>query len=798
MATKTGDSAGGKSKVSNPNEELFHALLHSETEDQVTAVLQNRGLLQNEAYWLPLGEMENNWSAAGNQQSAAAAALVEKTINGIDAVLLYECLKRGIDPASPAAPQTMADAAKQFFSIPNGRLENILPQDRTTLAKRVQVVAVGSKEDPNYLVIDQGEGQAPIDFPETFLSIAKSNKLHIHFVQGKYNAGGTGALRFCGRQNYQLIVSRRAPGLKARQHHPTNGDWGFTIVRRLRPSDNASRKSSMYVYYAPGGAVPSFPAKSISVLPSGGSAGKPADPYAAPLEYGSCVKLYAYHWNANGLATLEPRYALNKYLHNMVLPIRVTETRQGYRANSYSTTVSGGSIDENRDLDLGPASGSIALPRGLGTVPVELKVFKDKKADGSTVDPRRLPKGVIFTVNGQVHGSLASNFISRKLNYTFLEDYLLLVVDATQMPADFREDFFMTSRDRLVEEVEDREFVETEIKEFLKNHEGLRQLNNARKEAAITKTVESDQPLDLLQELINDDPTLASLFGVGDKLKIPYGKTKETAQYTGKRFPTFFRLKKENLVKDCPINRTCRIEFDTDAADDYFSRGDEPGSFTVIPPSFNQGYRLYHGTCSAKFCPPINCEVGDLIDVQVQVTDPSRETNPFTCEFKLHITPKDLTPENSHERERKPKEPEGGGVSLPKIYEIMKPQWPDNKFDEHSGLRFTGGQNGDPLEAFVNMENVFLTNELARAKDHAERVLIRHYYKNGLALVALGMLQEAKRRKPKAENGEGPAKTEADQLGEDLDTIFRLSGGVAAVIIPVVRNLAAAAAKITT
>jgi len=228
---------------------------------------------------------------------------------------------------------------------------------------------------------------------------------------------------------------------------------------------------------------------------------KPPAAYAKSIEYGSCIKLYAYRWNAIGTATLDPRYQLNKYLHNLVLPLRITETRP-YRANYYSTTVSGGSLDENTDLDLGPASGSIALPRGLGTIPVELKVFKDKKEDGSTVSSRHLPCGVLFTVNGQVHGTLPSNFVSRKLNYQFLEDYLLLVVDATQMPADFREDFFMTSRDRLAE-MEDREFVESEIKDFLKNHEGLRLLNNKRKEEAITKKVDADEPLELLQELIN-------------------------------------------------------------------------------------------------------------------------------------------------------------------------------------------------------------------------------------------------------------------------------------------------------
>jgi hypothetical protein len=428
-------------------------------------------------------------------------------------------------------------------------------------------------------------------------------------------------------------------------------------------------------------------------------------------------------------------------------------------------------------------------------VPVELKVFKDKKDDGNYVDKRHLPKGILFTVNGQVHGRLSSTFLSRKLNYPFLEDYLLLVVDATEMPTDFREDFFMTSRDRLAE-IEDRDFIEIEIRDFLKSHDGLRLLNNKRKEEAITKSVEEDEPLDLLQELINADPTLASLFGAGERLKVPYGKQRADAEFKGQRFPTYFRLKKENLVKDCPINRTCRIEFETDAVDDYFSRGDDPGEFQVFPPSFNQGYRLYHGVCSAKFCPPINCEVGDQIDVVVKITDVNRETNPFVCTFKMRITPKDLKPDNGEKPP--PPKPPAGGVSLPKVNEVMRPQWPQNSFTEHSGLKFTGGVNGEPLEAFVNMENIYFTNELARAKDDAERLLLRHYYKNGLVLVSLGMLQEAKRQKPMRHNDDDPTKTDEEQFQDDLALIFRFSGGVASVIIPVVRNLAAAALKIST
>jgi hypothetical protein len=95
------------------------------------------------------------------------------------------------------------------------------------------------------------------------------------------------------------------------------------------------------------------------------------------------------------------------------------------------------------------------------------------------------------------------------------------------------------------------------------------------------------------------------------------------------------------------------------------------------------------------------------------------------------------------------------------------------------------------------MENVFLTNELARAKDGADQVLLKHYYKFGLMLVALGLLQEAKRPTPVDEDGNEPAKKDSDQFEDDRSTIFRLSGGIAAVIIPVVRNLAATAAKLT-
>jgi hypothetical protein len=55
---------------------LFDRLLKAETEAEVTQVLQSESLL-DDAYWKPLGDIQNNWSIAGNQQAEAAQAVAE-------------------------------------------------------------------------------------------------------------------------------------------------------------------------------------------------------------------------------------------------------------------------------------------------------------------------------------------------------------------------------------------------------------------------------------------------------------------------------------------------------------------------------------------------------------------------------------------------------------------------------------------------------------------------------------------------------------------------------------------------
>ena len=141
--------------------------------------------------------------------------MTEKIINSVDAVLMKECLTRGIDPKSEFAPKSIAEAQKKFFDIREGKLSNIDAKHRSLIAKNIMLVASGHKTNPSYAIIDKGEGQTPKQMPDTLLSLVKSNKTRIQFVQGKYGMGGSGVLRFCSRKhNLQLIISKRNLDIK--------------------------------------------------------------------------------------------------------------------------------------------------------------------------------------------------------------------------------------------------------------------------------------------------------------------------------------------------------------------------------------------------------------------------------------------------------------------------------------------------------------------------------------------------------------------------------------------------------
>lgn len=762
---------------------LFQELLRAESEGAVISVIRGWNLLDRSDAWRPFGDKENNFSTVGNQHADPTGALVEKAINAIDARLMAACYRAGIDPEGPDAPETMRAASEQLFGIHGGRLGDLTGKEQRELAAGIELVAVGTKANPNYLIVDTGEGQTPATFPATFLSIGKSNKLRIPFVQGKFNSGGTGVLQFCGTENFQLIASRRDSAAPRDDDDPRADHWGFTLVRRLPPAEG--RRNSMYVYLAPDGVVPAFSAPELQVLPGDSVQGKPGAPYQRGIEHGTVVKLYDYRWKAKSIATTDARFELEKYLHAPCLPIRITETR-AYRANYYSTTVAGiwAAIEEDESARIRsrveegfPASASLTLPQA-GQLDYKLVVFREE------MSARRIPSGVVFTMNGQVHGELPADFIARRLKYEYLKGYLLVSVDCSHMQPRAREDFFPGARDRIRRNETYYEIVAA-LEQALREHPGLRELNSARRTQRLEKALSSEEDvIRTLNDLLNADPALRALFDLGDRVVSSVGPG-ETKAFKGRRFPTYFRLRKgpkDHYVKPCAVNRACKLFFVTDAVNDYFDRDQAPGRPAIETPALVEYQQLWNGVYTLRLRPPKLAVPGDEIPVTVTVTDEERESRgeePFVTTLSIDVGKPIVTTSepgrpNDHKRPQKGKKT-APSLALPNITTVRKGAWEewDPPFTEDDGLRVMRDGAGG-YDYIVNLDNRYLLTQLTQ-KNPGDRELLIHWFKYGLAISAMGIIQHSPNGKVS---------------GEDiLSRVNDSTNGIASVIIPIIRSL---------
>ena len=366
---------------------------------------------------------------------------------------------------------------------------------------------------------------------------------------------------------------------------------------------------------------------------------------------------------------------------------------------------------------------------------------------------------------------------------------MLVSVDCTQMESTVYEDFFLASRDR-VRRDEVYETIVDSLKDELREHEGLRELNGSRRKKQIEEAVSNDkETASVFNELLKSDPTLSALFSIGDRLVTSLGPG-PSAPFVGRRFPTFFRIANEpknGVVKHCPVSQTCRVVFETDATNDYFERAECRGEITTDPPSLIEQSHLWNGVFTARFTVPWDLEPGQQAKVTIRVVDVETESRgkPFENTFTIAAEPEveknpDPPPPKPHIRGNRPKP--NGRTSSPRlaIPEVVDEHRPDQQF---SSLRITHNDDGG-YDFFLNVDNAFLLTELTRCKTE-DRPLIKFWFKYGLALCALGMIQEA-RRQAQAENegGEQP-----DDDGEDLQKVAGYCNGIARVIVPVIRAL---------
>ncbi len=773
------------------------SLAKADKEKEVVKILKESGYWNDDSAWREYGDNSMNFSIIANQSGFADHALVEKLINSVDAVLMRECWSRGIAPDSAGAPKNIAEAQRKFFGIRNGKLSSMDGTQRARLADNILLVASGSKTKPSFSIIDKGEGQTPNSMPKTILSLTKENKIKIPFVQGKFGMGGTGVLRFCSSEHHlQLLISKRNVNIRDHDEDPTKAFWGVTIIRQEEPKEGM--RNSHYTYLAPEGRILSFEARALPLLPK-------AHPraFGNPLESGTYVKLYEYEIGPPlpSIIAFALYYRLSLLMPDVALPIRMFE-RRDYEGHAHEKTLAGLSVrlDDDRSGNLEPefqkpSTGEITIDGEKFNY--SIYVFKKGKKGNYARN-----EGIVFSINGQAHGFLQKRFFERKaVGMSYLSDSILIVMDCSKISRKMQEKLFMPSRDRLAR-TSFLSDIEKELESIIKTHPGLKDLQSRRREETLSDKLRDSKRLDdLLTDIIKKDPTLSNLLLNGGRIPNPF-KTKGSGtrkKFQGKKFPTYFVLDKsytEDSPKGCAINRNFRVQYQTDAENDYFNRDQDQGKFTLkLGGSVIRGssLNLWNGLASLTVNLP-KVDIGDLRCFETEVSDISK-VEPFLSEFWIRVE-KASKSNNSNGNGRKdpPSDEEGekrqrqANLDIPQVVEIREERWEEFKFNKESSLQVKGTGEGNGYDFYVNMDNVYLRNELSRnelkGNAQADSKILEERYKTGMVLLGMSLLHFDENH---AENNNG---SDPDQNGVSVyDRISEFTQAVSLVLLPMIASL---------
>ncbi len=782
---------------------LFEKLYWAETENDVDTIISDNPEIFHEENWEPYGGSKNNYSFIDNQQSKPVASLIEKLTNSIDAILMRRCLEEGIDPKSKDAPQSIDEAIQKFF--PDNEHWD-LSHRRDEQAENIQVIAHGPRNETSLVIYDYGEGQEPEMLPETLLSLGKGNKQKIHFVQGKYNMGGSGAIIFCGDKRYQLIASKRYTGDKP---------FGFTLVRPhpLNKKEESEYKSTWYEYLTVDGEIPSFPITELDL----GLRGR-------KFTTGTIIKLYSYQLptGSKSVISRDLNLSLNEHLFEPALPIFTIDNNKRYPKDQNPERSlyglkrrlddsSGKYIEETFSEEVSDWGG-FKISCYIFKFQVEGKNAKESRG---TIRREFFKNNmsVLFSMNGQVHGHFTREFITRALKFNLLQNHLLIHVDCTSLNSNIRNRLFMASRDRLAEGKETQE-LRAKITEVLKNSR-LKEIHHEYRSKLIsgdgeeTKKILTDfsENLPLTPELtkllkqtlnIQAKDKSRNKSGAGKKSR----SKKEPAPFNGERYPAKFKIQAKQQEDELPLiqipkGKERTIQFETDVEDSYFDRDDDPGEFklaflgyrsngggggglpqpteitdllSVSKASPSKGIIRLH-TKARKDIP-----VGTSIKVQATLTNPGEQDGDFEETFFVKVI-------DSQKQDKKPKEASEPNIGLPALVEVVEKEGENSNartWDEleGSGISFDADTIMYPLveedkltHIYINMDSHVLHRFNQKQSNSDQVSIARKHYLTSVYFHTLFLYTTSKKLKFDVKNESG----DSVDLSEYLVGLFNES-----------------------
>lgn len=652
-------------------------ILTAQSEHEVTTAIDEFGR-EFDVSWHPIGGQDNNYGVVENQSSSPLGALNEIISNGVDAVLRRRYRERhGNSYNDDHGLESYQEAAAELL-------------DGT---EEVRMIADGDRGGPvNMTIYDSGEGQSYDAFEDTFVGLLKPGeaKQGWPFLQGQFGMGSTAVLPHCGKRGYKAIFS-------AGMNSPE--EWTWTVVRR-------NREGNAYEFVKLDGALPGFNGTLEEDRP-----------------VGSFIKMFDYDLPVTSNITSGLRFKLARIMTQVPVPI-VLDERRDYQSAMMSANV----VGFKQLLDRWPQYVEERVTRTydfggeLGKRDVNLVVFKDDQTVKGNDDlklrkhkqrmfvsrRKQTERAVFFTVNGQVHGDKGLSFIKNRCDkYHTAKDTVVFVDFSDLGPAQLT-DLFTPARDRLQDKPMAKR-LESGMEDLITNDPLLTEVEQQRREQ-FTREKRDEKMGDMLEELVDRNPALLDFLQDGEKVSSETaGNDAERDEYEAAFFPdTLLPIDQngelwtedERYEIELPVNRNRWVSFHLNAPNDFFTRGDRPGTAILQPNDMVRSHGLSNGTWTIQLRALEAATPGMTMPVDVQVGAEGME--PLSAQFNIkYVEP--IEDESSGPTEDDDLPPVQQ-LDFPEIVPVTKEDW-DNlpePFDKDTPVRIAG--TGSDMILYVNYD----------------------------------------------------------------------------------------------
>ena len=217
--------------------------------------------------------------------------------------------------------------------------------------------------------------------------------------------------------------------------------------------------------------------------------------YKSNLRHGTFIKLFNYRLRPlgikKGMLNTRLQFVLASLMPDLGLPVRMYERRNNFQ-NSKDSNLLGLSTrlkeDRYKKLDEEAIFGSIIVDEI--SIPYKVYVFKRDTAVGNYKNDQF----VIFTLNGQNQGELNQAVLTGKMfsKISYLKQHLLIMVDFSNVPAEYREEIFMVSRDRIKKDTDFYQGFEQRFYKQIAENDTLRRLASRRRAEDIKQRAKKD------------------------------------------------------------------------------------------------------------------------------------------------------------------------------------------------------------------------------------------------------------------------------------------------------------------